>query len=128
MKRSGHTQQHLEAAQLIARGKTENIKRILADIAISIEPGLLAGAQLGERVGRGVAGEADTGAVDDRKIAFQQRNLAFQIIKHGYPPRVLDSMDVAERAWHSAMAMASAASSGRGIFSICRKRRVISMT
>ena len=46
----------------------------------------------------------------------------------GYWDRILDSRDVLDRAWHSAMAMASAASSGLGIFSSRRMRRVISWT
>ena len=126
---AGHAEQQLKIPQLLARAEAVDIERILADAAVGIEPRALAHMQARERIGRRPAGVADTAAVDDGQIALEKRDLAVEIIKHyGFPPMSRASCDVDERAWHSAMAMASAASSGRGMRSSRSRRRVISMT
>ena len=85
---AGNADQQLKAALFIARGKAEEIKRILTDAAIGVQPVLLSRLQLRMCIARGGALKADTAAVHDCQILLNGGNGAVQIVKkHKSAPR-----------------------------------------
>ena len=122
-----HTEKPLEAVQFLACGKAEDVEGILLDVAVGEKFCRLSQLESGKRIICCMTRIAHAAAVHNREIGVEQRNCPVQIIKHYRYPFCARS-EVELRAWQSAMAMASAASSGRATFSIFRMRRVISMT
>ena len=116
---------------LLPADEAVKVEGIFPDGFSNVEPGILVQFQLAGSIGGDTAAVAYTTAVDDRKAGLQYGNIAGNIIKHRNTSQrfwIWARREVEEREWHRAMAMASAASSGLGIFSRCRSRRVISIT
>ena len=107
--------------------KAEDVEGILLDVAVGEKFCRLSQLESGKRIICCMTRIAHAAAVHNREIGVEQRNCSIQIIKHYRYPFCARS-EVELRAWQSAMAIASAASSGRATFSIFKMRRVISMT
>ena len=125
------TGEQVEAALLLPAGKAVQVVGILPDGFGDIEPGTLVQLQLPGGIGGDAAAVAHAAAVDDGKARLQHGDSAGYIVEHGFPPKsyfawAFASRLVDDRAWHRAMATASAASSGLGMAERCRSRLVMS--